>query len=442
MKGAPAMKLDKITEVTRENFDEVEAELRRYECLYGKERPAYRAGSAAGGICFWPLFVGAVFVMQQMFPSQFLLPILGTLAATILGAFLVHLLASTAARLVCRGSGSSAPTEGSDLERAKALLERAKAACSGIPEPLVSWLGIIVPPLILLVIVAVSEGAKFIDQYGVIFGGIILLIALAIMIVLFMLPFCAYVALCFMLYRTHHGVPGLPKALEEYVRRLQIKEEIERGKREAAEEAERNRLRGDALYRQATSGGAADEKLIAEAAGLGSRPAGLYMGRKMMRAWTAGKKARIYTQAEMEEIARDGKAYFLTAGLTEDYPEPTKTEVRLGYYVFKAASEDVDHSTLRSLRGLKNSGKLSRVQEDICDDAIRTAVDVLDYRAERDALREEARKSALTPSLDAVAARIRANSDSSSSPSWNTIHDDLDALSRNLPDDGSWRDAE
>lgn len=436
------MKLDKITEVTRDNFDEVEAELRRYECQRGKERPAYRAGSAAGGICFWPLFVGAISVMERMFPSQFLLPLLGSLAATILGAFAAHLLASTAARLVCRGSGSPAPTEGGDLERAKALLERAKAVSGDISEPLIFWLGIIVPPLIILVVIAVSEGSKLIEKDGLIFGGILLLVGLAIMGAFFIFLIFAYVFLCFMLYRARAGVPGLQRALEEYVRKLQTEETREREKREAAEETERNRLRGDALYRQATSGGAADEKLIAEAAGLGSRPAGLYMGRKMMRAWTAGKKARIYTQAEMEEIARDGMAYFLTAGLTEDYPEPTKTEVRLGYYVFKAASEDVDHSTLRSLRGLKDSGKLSRVQEDICDDAIRTAVDVLDYRAERDALREEARKSALTPSLDAVAARIRANSDSSSSPSWNTIHDDLDSLSRNLPDDGSWRDAE
>lgn len=436
------MKLDKITKVTKENFNEVEAELCRYEYQRDKERPAYRAGSAVGGICFWPLFAGAVFVMQKIFPSKVLLPFLGCITATILSAFIVHLLAATVARLIHQGSKSHVPTEGSDLERAKALLYRAKAVSGPIQESLVSLLGIFAVPLILIVVAAVSEGAKFIEQYGIIFGGIILIVVLAICIAFIMFLHSAYLELCFTLYRAHHGVPNLPKAIDEYVRMLQIDEEIELAKRETAEKAEQNRLRGDALYRQATSGGTVNEKLVAEAADLGSRPAALYMGRKMMKAWTTGKRDRIYTQTELERIAKDGKKYFRIAGPAGNYPEPIQTEVRLGYLVFDAATEDVSQSTLRSLRELRGSGKLTRSQEYICDDAIHTAVDVLDYRAERDALREEMRKSALTPSMDAVVARMRASSDSSSSSSWNTINDDLDALSKNLPYDESWRDAE
>lgn len=65
------MKLDNITKVTKENFDEVEAELCRYECQRDKERPAYRAGSVVGAICFWPLFVGALFVMGRYFHPKF-----------------------------------------------------------------------------------------------------------------------------------------------------------------------------------------------------------------------------------------------------------------------------------------------------------------------------------------------------------------------------------
>lgn len=435
------MKLDNITKVTKENFDEVEAELCRYECQRDKERPAYRAGSVVGAICFWPLFVGALFVMGEIFPSKVLFPFLGCIAVTILGTFMVHLLAATAARLLHQGSKPPVPAEGNDLERAKALLYRAKAVSSPIPEPLVSRFAIFAVPLIFLVVAAVSEGSKFIEQYGIIFGGIIVVVAFAIgseIIVWF--PYRGYLKLCSRLYHARDGVPGLLKALEEYVRRLQFEEEKELADREFVEKMERNRLRGDALYRQATSGGTMDETLVAEAADLGSRPAALYMGRKMMKAWIAGKRDRVYTQAELEKIAKDGETYFSTAGPSKDYPEPVQTEVWLGFLVFRAATEDVSQNTLCCLRNLRGSGKLSKSQEYICDDAIHTAVDVLDYRAERDALREEARKSALTPSIDAIVARMRASSDSSSS--WNTIDDDLDALSKNLPHDESWRDAE
>ena len=250
--------------------------------------------------------------------------------------------------------------------------------------------------------------------------------------------------ICRISYKTLNGAPDLLKALKRYVLDLEIKDERDRTARQAAEEAERKRQRGDALYRQATSGNAVDEDLIAEAADLGSRPAGLYMGRKVMEAWTEGQKAKIYTQAELDELAKAGKDYFLAAGPAEDYPEPVQTEVRLGYLVFDAVTEDVDHSTLRLLRDLRRSGKLSRSQERICDGAISTAVNTLDDRAEREALQEAMRKSALMPSLESVTARLEA-AESSFSPSWDAMNDDLDIIMMNrddASDDESWRDAE
>lgn len=436
------MKLKEITEVTEENFDAVEAEFCRYELRRDMERPAWRIGSAAGDIAFCPLFLGAVYIMQKIFPSQFLLPLLGATAATTLSAFLVYLLAAGAARLAHRGKSPAAPTKGSDLERGKALLERANGVCGRIPKSPVSWLGAVLP-LTILAFVVVSEGAKLIKQNGLL-SVIVLPLALAIFAALLALPYQVYVSLCRISYKTLNGAPGLQRALEKYVRDLEIKDKRELAARQAAEEAERKRLQGDVLYRRATSGDAVDEDLIAEAADLGSRPAGLYMGRKVMEAWTAGQRAKIYTQAELDELAKAGKDYFLTAGPAMDYPEPVQTEVRLGYLVFEAVTEDVDQSTLRVLRDLRSSGKLSRSQERICDGAISTAVDALDHRAEWEALQEAMRKSALMPSLESVTARLEA-AESGFSPSWDAMNDDLDIIMMNrddASDDESWRDAE
>lgn len=436
------MKLNEITEVTRENFDEVETGLCQYELRYSMERPAWRIGSAAGDIVFCPLFLGAIYLMQKKFPSQFLVPFLGSAAATILGAFLVYLLAAAAARLAHRGKRPAAPTKGSDLERARALLERADAVCGGIPKSPVSWLGVILP-IAILVLVTVSEGPKMIKQNGLL-GVIVLPMALAILAALLVLPYYVYLSLCRISYKTLNGAPDLHRAIQRYVCDLEIKDERERAARQAAEEAEQKRLRGDELYRRATSGSTVDENLIAEAADLGCRPAGLYMGRKVMEAWTAGQRAKLYTQAELDELAKAGKDYFLTAGPAKDYPEPVQTEVRLGYLVFDAVTEDVDHNTLRLLRDLRRSGTLSKSQERLCDSAIIAAVDTLDYRAEHEALQAELRKSASIPSMAAVIARMEA-AESSSSSSWDAMNDDLDIILNNrddASDDESWRDAE
>lgn len=435
------MKLNEITKVTKKNFDEVEKALCQYERQYNEERPAWRVGRAAGDIAFGILFIGAYAVLQTIFPSKVVLPFLGSAAAAVLGSFLIFLLAATVARIAHRDKLSATSMKGSDLERAEALLKRAKAVCNGIPKSLLSNIGLVLP-IIFFLCVTIWIGFEMVGEHGITFDVIVLPLSFCILIAIATIPYKCYSGLCRMSYKTLNGEPGLLGVLEAYVRELQFAEERDLKTRLQAEEAEQNRLRGDKLYRQASSSRPVDEKLMVEAADLGSRPACLYMGQKIMRAWTAGRKARIYTQDEMEKMAKAGRDYFLTAGLAEDYPEPLQREVQLGGLVFSAVTEHVDHSILRSLRELRSSGKLSKEQEYICDDAIRTAVDELDHRAEQAALQEEARKAVLRPSLESVIARMEAASGSSSS-SWDTMNDDLDIIfNRSMLDDDSWRDAE
>lgn len=416
------MKLNEITKVTKENFNEVEKVFCKYERRYNKERISWRVGSAAGDIAFGPLFIVALSVLQKRFPSRGGLQLLGSVAAMVLGSFLVFLLAATAARIAHRDK-VAAPTKGSDLERAEALLKRAEAVCNGIPKSLLSYVGLGLS-FILFLFFIIWAWFDTIGKDGIIVGGIFGALAFLIIIGIVMFLYGCYSALCRISYKTLDGEPGLLQALESYVRDFQTDERIEQ-----------DRLRGDKLYIQATSSHPVDEKLMAEAAKLRNRYACLYMGRKMMREWTAGRIDGIYTQGEMEQMAMAGRDYFLFLKVGEDYSEPLRNEVELGWLVFNAVTEYVNDSILRSLRELRRSEKLSKDQEYICDDAIRIAVNKLDGRA-----------AVLKPSLESVIARMEAMeaaSGSSSSSSWNTMNDDLDIImdSRLLGDD-SWRDAE
>lgn len=317
-----------------------------------------------------------------------------------------------------------APVQGSGLERVEALQKHFESNCKPLPVP---WtvVGMLAYPVVAFLPLLLDKGWNQIqmNETGVLFHVVGMILTFAVFAVVYIAPYGIHFFFCLLFYKTTNGTGEAGNKLAQYV----FHHQWEKEKREEAEKKEQDRLRGDKLYRQATAEGRMDEELIAEAAGLGSSPACLYMGRRLLEAWYEGQYTTSYTKTELEEMAELGWDYFLTAG-TGEIPPESEGEAELGYLVFKEAKERLNMSMyewseiLKQLRRLKTSGKLPKRYEDIYDFAVEKAVDRIDMIAEYQ------RWSGVH------------TSDSGGGPSsCSTMHDDLDAVERSLGGPG-WSD--
>lgn len=431
---ADRLRIDQFAAVTAENFDAFEEAVIEYERRNRRERASWGILKPVSDLTFFFSMLSAACVFAELPVSPALLDIASMIwrsegedeislafvgsciLITALVSFVVHAVPAAVLKRVwpCE---PSPPVRGGKLDKAEALEKRFEANCKSFS---LCWttLSIIAYPIIILVLdrAEVQAGVQ---------GCIYAIILFVIFALIYAVPYVVYTIACLILYKTYNGTNGTGepgRKLSVYVNSLRWEQE----QQEEAKRRERDRLQGDALYRRATIGGAMDETLIAQAAELGSSPACLYMGRRLLEAWYEGQYTTSYTKTELEEMAELGWDYFLTAG-TGEIPPESEGEAELGYLVFREAKERLNMSMyeweeiLKQLRRLKTSGKLPKRYEDIYDFAVEKAVDRIDMIAEHQ------RWSGIH------------TSDAGGPSSCGTMHDDLDAVERSLGGPG-WSD--
>lgn len=378
--------MEQTTRVTKENFSKYEQKVCRMERRRREKKAEQEYADIAGGAAFFIATLATLFLADLSNSSYGIWVFLFLVPAIISVA--VHLLTVLAVKLTY-SAAPDAPLEGSDAERAVALYTRCEKAGYSLldwDERIQTYIPLSVTYAVLLYLVLAKDILE--DTYQYFFPVIIA----AIFFLIYAMP--NYV-LGVLLHRIRHD-SDLENDLRVYSE-LCKKQEQERAEEERrrimAEEnrrlieiEEQKRQRGDELYRQATAGGAADEALVRRAADLHSRPACLYMGRRLLEKWSTGS----YTKAEKLKIAKEARGYFSTASLEEDSVD-AKTEARFGYLMCQTLTESGSESkwsaVLSELREIQKSGKLPEQYNEACATLIDSVVDMIDTLAEERASR-------------------------------------------------------
>lgn len=434
--------------VTPKNFNDYEKRIWRMEYRFAKALAGGLVGRIVGDILFVSVLLGATYcwilVPDNIVASDatslvvFLgslwkdicnafLPVLGALeggsffAASVLVAILVALVGNLVINVVVqlvRPKVKFIPLDGNGATQAAALYRR----CLAVADlPSRKWYFNIISGVVYGIMIAVEGMQEDLAELGTLSTGYVLLslFAMLLVIFLFMIPYLLYRGLSgliiFVLYSTSrkfHQYDSMKCALREYADQCK-KQEEEKAKAEQArikaEKAERDRLRGKELCRQAIDGNKVNENLLVQAAELGYQPACLFMGRRLMDKWDTGT----YTRKEKLELAEAAKRYFYTVFLGTDIPEQ-RIEGEFGYQLFTViimdetgASEKASPSEWLEIQSSLRNVRLSRMLAKKYEDRYIWLMDYVEY------MLDEAEKKRNTVVLDSdMCNRIRSRADS------------------------------